>query len=73
VLSRLIEVFAGVESEMLFLERNTLHVAELKHVTEREGHSTINHQALPDTSTKAMRMGLAEAPIENNPFLQLRC
>jgi hypothetical protein len=49
--SRLVQVFAGVESEMLFLERNTPRVAELKHQAERVRHLTINRWALPDTST----------------------
>jgi hypothetical protein len=35
-ISRLVQVFGRVESEMQFLERNTLRVAELKHVTERD-------------------------------------
>ena len=45
-LSTLVQVFRGVESEVLFLERNSTRVAELKHQAARVRHSTINRWAL---------------------------
>jgi hypothetical protein len=45
VLSRLSESSGCGESEVLFLERNIVRVAELKHVTERDEAelSTVRH------------------------------
>jgi hypothetical protein len=54
-----------VESEVLFLSRNSTRVAELKHYAERVRHLTINRQALPDTSTKGTTMGLPEEKFED--------